>query len=105
MSRRLLALLTALVGIAVCLLAIALPGDRRAAADPGPEGRFTLLGHEPLLSRGMNSALALAGHHAYVGSRTDGTHANAGVMVVDVADPRHPRLEGQIGPPEEANAG
>jgi hypothetical protein len=105
MGRRLLALFTAMVGVGACLLALALPGERRAAADPGPEGRFTLLGHEPLLSRGMNSALAIAGHHAYVGSRTDGTHANSGVMVVDIADPRHPRLERQIGPPDEANAG
>src|SRR4051812_11304242 len=78
MGRVVLATVTALLGAAACVLAPVLPGERRAAADPGPEGRLVLVGHDPLMSRGMNSALAIAGDHAYVGSRTDGTHANAG---------------------------
>ena len=62
---------------------------------------FELVGHDPLLSRGMNAAPAMYDHYLYVGSRTDGTHPNAGVLVVDVADPAHPAVVGQIGPPDE----
>src|SRR5688500_1686766 len=46
-------------------------------------GSFELIGHTPLLSRGMNAAPAVHGNYAYVGSRTDGSHADAGVLVVD----------------------
>jgi hypothetical protein len=74
-------------------------------ASPPPPGRFELLGHEPLMSRGMNAALAVKGHHAYVGYRSDGTHLNAGVMVVDVSDPTKPKVVTQIGQPNEANIG
>jgi hypothetical protein len=79
-----------------------------AAAPPAPppkntEGRFELVGHDPLLNRGMNAAIAVYGHYVYVGSRTDGSHPNSGVLVVDVADPAHPQVVDQIGPPDEAN--
>ena len=53
-------------------------------------GSFTQVGHEPLLNRGMNAALAVHKNYAYVGSRTDGKNDNAnhaGIMVVDVARP------------------
>src|SRR5918997_6934550 len=53
----------------------------------------------------MNSALAIDGDYAYVGSRTDGTHRDAGVMVVDVSNPRAPRVAGQIGRPHQALPG
>ena len=62
-----------------------------------------LIGHHDLLSRGMNSALAVAGNYVYVGSRTEGeTHPNGGVLIIDVSDPSNPELVGQIGPPYEA---
>jgi uncharacterized repeat protein (TIGR01451 family) len=68
---------------------------------------FELVGHSPLLNRGMNSALALHGDYAYVGSRTDasGTHANPGILVVDISDPAAPVVTGEIGPPNAGNAG
>jgi hypothetical protein len=53
----------------------------------------------------MNAALAIYRNRVYVGSRTDGSHANAGVMVVNVSDPAHPQVTGQIGSPDEANVG
>jgi hypothetical protein len=55
----------------------------------------------------MNSALALSGGYAYVGSRTDGSpgHTHPGVLVVDVRDPAGPRVVSEIGPPLEGNPG
>jgi hypothetical protein len=72
------------------------------AATPGS---LELVGHSPLLNRGMNAAPAVKGNYAYVGSRTDGTHVNAGVLVVDVSDPSNPRVVHEIGPPLEGNVG
>jgi hypothetical protein len=74
---------------------------------PGTSSNFTLVGHDSLMDRGMNAAPAL--YHddtsgktfVYVGSRTDGSHPNAGVLVVDVSDPSKPDVVGQIGPPDE----
>jgi hypothetical protein len=66
-------------------------------------GSFQLVGHDPLLNRGMNAAIAAKGNYVYVGSRTDGTHLDAGVLVVDVERPSKPRVVHQIGPPEEGN--
>ena len=68
-------------------------------------GWFELIGHTPLLNRGMNSALAVYGNYAYVGSRTDGSHPDAGVLVVDISNPTNPQVVYQIGPPEEGNLG
>ena len=53
----------------------------------------------------MNAALAVYGNYVYVGSRTDGSHPNAGVLVVDVSNPANPTVVHQIGPPEEGLAG
>jgi hypothetical protein len=61
-------------------------------------GSFEQLGHEPLKMRGMNAALAVHNGYAYVGSRTDGTHGNSGIMVVDVRDPKAPKIVDEIGP-------
>jgi hypothetical protein len=69
------------------------------------KGEFELVGHEPLMNRGMNAALAVHKGYAYVGSRTDGLHPNAGVMIVDVSDPGAPTVVGQIGMPDAANPG
>jgi hypothetical protein len=68
-------------------------------------GSLELVGHNPLLNRGMNAAPAVKGKYAYIGSRTDGTHADAGVLVVDVSKPSRPEVVGQIGPPLEGNVG
>ena len=75
-----------------------------APAEPSP-GSFELVGHDPLMSRGMNAALAVHGDHAYVGSRTDGTHLNSGVFVIDVSDPSSPEIVNEIRPPNEGNIG
>ena len=53
---------------------------------PDTPGSFTLVGHEPLESRGMNAAIAVHKRYVYVGSRTDGKNNNAnhaGIMIVD----------------------
>lgn len=68
-------------------------------------GRFELIGHTPLLNRGMNAGLAVYGNYAYVGSRTDGSHPDAGVLVVDISTLSTPQVIYQIGPPEEGNIG
>jgi hypothetical protein len=39
----------------------------------------------------MNAALAVKGNYAYVGNRTDGTHVNPRVLVVDVSNPARAR--------------
>src|SRR3954452_15441047 len=83
---------------------------QRAAAEPVPAassfpGKLELVGHDPLLNRGMNAAIAVHGRYVYVGSRTDGTHPNSEVLVVDVADPSKPAVVGRIGRPNEANVG
>ena len=87
-----------------------LPGVARQQVElPAPAadspGSFELVGHDPLFSRGMNAALAVHGDYAYVGSRTDGTHLNSGVLVIDVSDPASPEVANEIGPPNEANIG
>ena len=68
-------------------------------------GSFELLGHSPLLNRGMNAGLAVYGNFAYVGSRTDGSHADAGVLVLDISNPTNPQVVYQSGPPEEGLLG
>ena len=78
------------------------------AAEPAvtpSTGSFELIGHSPLLNRGMNAALTLYGNYAYVGSRTDGSHADAGVLVVDISNLENPQVVYQIGPPEEGLIG
>jgi hypothetical protein len=68
-------------------------------------GSLEQVGHSPLLNRGMNAALAVKGDYAYVGNRTDGTHLNPGVLVVDVSDPSSPQVVNEVGPPLEGNPG
>jgi hypothetical protein len=77
-----------------------------SARDETPKtGRFKQIGHEPLMNRGMNAAIAIHGDYAYIGSRTDGGHhdmPHGGVMVVDISRPSRPEL---LGPPFDQNAG
>src|SRR5919198_6546205 len=84
------ALFRVLVGIAAALLIV----PAGAAAKP-KLGSIEEVGHEPLLNRGMNAAIAANGDYAYIGSRTDGRHLGqpqGGIMVVDISRPRHPEL-------------
>ena len=66
-----------------------------------PSGSFEIVGHSDLGARGMNSALAVAGDTVYVGSRID----RQPVLIVDVADPAHPTVVGELGAPNEAQNG
>ena len=43
------------------------------APAPAYPGRFELVGHDPLLFRGMNAAIAVKDDYVYVGYRSDGT--------------------------------
>jgi hypothetical protein len=84
------ALLKALVGIAAVLLM--LPA---VAAGQPRTGSIQQVGHDPLMNRGMNAAIAVHGDYAYIGSRTDGSHVGqpqGGIMVVDISRPRNPEL-------------
>lgn len=79
------------------------PPARSAPAQP--TGSLELVGTSPLLSRGMNAALAVQGRYAYVGNRADGTHPDSGILVVDVDDPTRPKVVHQIGAPGAAQPG
>ena len=109
-ARRLIRLI--LVAGMLATMTVAAPARLAPALGPAdqprrgkPPGSFKLLGHNPLLNRGMNAALAIHGNYAYIGSRTDGSHPNAGVLVVDISDPSNPTIVNQIGPPNEGNPG
>ncbi|HVF53579.1 MAG TPA: hypothetical protein VNC78_08215 [Actinomycetota bacterium] len=99
-----------IIQIGLCILLIALPGasafaGRHQVRPAAAAGALEQIGHEPLMNRGMNAALAVRGDYAYVGSRTDGLHPNAGLMVVDISDPAAPSVVHQIGPPAAGNIG
>ena len=84
------------------------PVPASTASEPAPTastGSFELIGHSPLLNRGMNAGLAIYGNYEYVGSRTDGSHPDAGVLVVELSNPADPQIVYQIGPPEQAIVG
>jgi hypothetical protein len=89
----------------VTLVALILLVPATASAKPPKTGSITQVGHEPLMNRGMNAAIAVHGDYAYIGSRTDGGHEgmpHGGVMVVDISNPSDPTL---LGPPFDAKAG
>ena len=77
---------------AIAAVTLVLPAT--ATAPPEEKtGSLTQVGHEPLMSRGMNSAGAIHGDYMYIGSRTDGGHEDmphGGVMIVDISDPSDP---------------
>jgi hypothetical protein len=81
----------------VVAVALVLPAAATAESKSKRSKRtsITQVGHEPLMDRGMNSAAAIHGDYAYIGSRTDGSHAGqpqGGIMVVDISRPRRPEL-------------
>jgi hypothetical protein len=92
--------------LAIAALTLTLIHPATAMASPDRRtGSITQVGHEPLMNRGMNAALAVHGDYAYIGSRTDGGHEDmphGGVMVVDISNPSNPTL---LGPPFDANPG
>jgi hypothetical protein len=83
------------------------PSASPVGARPTLPGSLNRIGHEPLFARGMNAGLAVWGDFAYIGSRTDGSpgHPSPGVLVVNVKDPRNPRVVAEIGPPDQGNPG
>jgi hypothetical protein len=92
---------TLLVAIAAVTLVLPATATGRSAKT----GSLSQVGHEPLMNRGMNAAIALHGEYAYVGSRTDGGHEgmpHGGIMVVDISAPSDPAL---LGPPFDAKPG
>lgn len=105
--------LAALVAFAVFLTtAVAVPRSKATVPAPGGAGSgFELVGHSPLLARGMNAAPALYSDgtrtFVYVGSRTDSSagHPNAGILVVDTTDPASPTVVREITGPHEGNIG
>jgi len=66
-----------------------------------PRATFEVVGHTDLGARGMNSALAIAGDIAYVGSRID----KKPVLIVDINDPANPHVVGEIAEPAEGLSG
>src|SRR6266511_3070227 len=117
-----------LVVLTVLMVVLTMPevarGDTTVApggGTPGTSSNFRLAGHEPLFGRGMNAALAIFDHYVYIGNRTDGSdvcgagdpragvtpcpHPHPGILIVDAADPRHPAVVGEIGPPHAGLVG
>jgi hypothetical protein len=93
----------AVVAVAAALLV--LPATATAAPPP-KTGSLEQVGHEPLMNRGMNAAIAIHGDYAYIGSRTDGGHEgmpHGGILVVDISDPSNPTLLNEE--PFDAHAG
>jgi hypothetical protein len=87
------------------LAAALLIAPATASAWPVRGASLEQVGHEPLMNRGMNAAIAVDGDYAYIGSRTDGGHEgmpHGGIMVVDISDPAAPAL---LGPPFDAKPG
>jgi LVIVD repeat len=80
--------------LAIAAVTLVMPAT--ATAPPKEKtGSLTQVGHEPLMSRGMNSAGAIHGDYMYIGSRTDGGHEgmpHGGIMIVDISDPSEPTL-------------
>jgi hypothetical protein len=88
----------ALWGAAVLMLLLPATADAQL-------GSLRQVGHEPLMDRGMNAAIAVHGDYAYIGSRTDGGHEgmpHGGILVVDISEPSAPNL---VAGPLDAAAG
>lgn len=96
--------------VAIAALILVLPAAATAAPPP-KTGSLAQVGHDPLMDRGMNAAMAIQGDYAYIGSRTDGGHIDeetgepmphGGIMIVDISDPSDPDL---LGPPFDQKPG
>ena len=88
------------------------------ATTPGTSKNVKLVGQNPLFGRGMNAAMAIYKHYAYVGNRTDGSsrcgvgdpritttgldscpHPHPGILIVDIKNPANPTVVGEIPAP------
>ena len=69
------------------------------------DGSLELVGHSALGARGMNSALAIHGDYAYVGSRSDGPAPKGGIAVVDISRPARPRRVATVSLPDTGEPG
>jgi len=78
------------VVLALGLVLAPAAGVRPAGAAEEP-AVLAEVGHDDLGARGLNSAVALAGRCAFVGSRGSGP-----IEIVDVVDPAHPRTAGSL---------
>src|SRR6266498_4781741 len=118
-----------LVGLSLLVLVLTLPlvafGDVTVGSGGGTPGtslNFQLVGSNPLFARGMNAALTIYDHYAYIGNRTDGSsscgfgdprgyltqncpHPHPGILIADIADPANPTVVGEIGPPYAGQVG
>jgi hypothetical protein len=127
MKRAVLPVLPILASLALLFtVAAAAPPDvgvGQGGGTPGTARNLVLIGHNPLFNRGMNAAMAIFDHYAYVGNRTDGStscgdlnatgpvapvlpptspdgtcpHVHPGVLVVDIAHPWAPNVVGEFG--------
>ncbi|MDQ3889019.1 MAG: hypothetical protein M3312_00500 [Actinomycetota bacterium] len=100
MTRRLLlALATLAAALATPALAASAVVIGPGGGQPGTRLNFQFVARHTLYNRGMNAALAIYRHYVYIGNRTDGSkgHTHPGVLVVDVAEPRDPKLVGEFG--------
>jgi hypothetical protein len=82
--------------VVIAALGLLLPSAAQAHHESKRRASLKQVGHEPLLNRGMNAAIAIHDRYAYIGSRTDlheGT-PHGGVLVVDIAKPRRPQVVG-----------
>src|SRR3954453_886404 len=66
---------------------VAAPPGALPAPPPAMPGHFDLVGHEPLLYRGENSAIAVHGDYVYVGSRKEARPPRRGGAVGKGHDP------------------
>src|SRR5215207_8089434 len=90
--------------VAIAAVTLLLPATVTAQPTLGT-GSITQVGHEPLMNRGMNAAIAVQGDYAYIGSRTDGGHEgmpHGGIMIVDISEASDPDLAAG---PLDAHAG
>jgi hypothetical protein len=119
-----------LVGLSILVLTLSLPlvalGDVTVGpggGTPGTSRNFQLVGANPLFARGLNAALTIYDHYAYIGNRTDGSstcgigdprrdadpnscpHPHSGILIADIADPANPTVVGELGPPHAAQVG
>ncbi len=95
------------LGVALSI-ALLIPLGAAAQTPEQPSGTLRLVGHNPLMNRGMNAAIAIHGDYAYIGSRTDGHPEDeyaSGIFIVDISDPANPTTVGRMGPPDTANQG
>jgi hypothetical protein len=106
--------------ILISLGASAIQADD-APTDISSSLNVQMVGQNSLFGRGMNAALAIFDHYAYVGNRTDGSstcvrstgppvgttcpHPHPGILIVDIQNPANPTVVGEIGRPSAGKIG